>query len=168
MIKIIGEPSFRLIIYGDGDMAEEIEKRPVSEGGVNGWEFTINPGSRIVDRYSLKLEDLDKLGYVKKWYAESVVSILNDGVIGGRILIKTNFDGEETNLGREEIEKNMKIDTQQKVIKSLQASNAYLNDLYMKASARQKMHIKESADMINIARTAAKKEKEEEEDGENE
>lgn len=147
-------------------MAEEIEKRPKVEDGINGWEFTINPGSRIMDRYNLKREDLDEFGHMKKWYPESVISVLNDGVIGGRILIKTNFDGEETPLCNEEITKNMKIDTQQKIIKGLQASNAYLNDLYMKASARQKMHIKESADMINIARTAARREKEEEEESE--
>ena len=51
---MIPEPKFRLIIFGDGEVAEEIDKSPEEEEGVMGWKYIINPSEKLVKNYNLE------------------------------------------------------------------------------------------------------------------
>ena len=153
-------PSRRWIWFGDGAWCQEVWKKPKqSEDGVDGWEFVINPSERVIRQYKLKIgEQLDANGFIKKWYPDTVVRILDDSVSSGRIFIKTTFDGSPTNISNEVAYYTTQIEGQKKHIKILKAENAKVYEMFKKATSKQLAHISDAARMINKAREAAKKE----------
>ena len=164
---MIPEPRFRLIIFGDGDVAEEIDKYPEEDDGIMGWWIIINPSDKLEKKYNLK-EKEDENGFVMKWYPEKDIDILNDSVVFGKILIDTTFDGGDNPHNRRNRRLKEQIEGLEEENQILRSRNAYLNEEMRIMARSTDEHIRYSAEMIKTARSAAKKEKEEEEEKETE
>jgi len=153
---MIPEPKFRLIIFGDGEVAEEIDKSPEEDEGVMGWEYIINPSEKLVKRYNLK-DEMDENGFVRKWYKNTDIDTLNDSVVSGRILIDVTFDGKQNPHSRKHITLKEQLNGMEEENHILILHNAHLNEKMRTMARNTNEYIKNSADMIITARSAAKK-----------
>src|SRR3990167_10634546 len=96
------EARYPFIWFGDGHWAQLRKKIEYqNEEGILGWLMIINPSREIIDEYSLKREDMDDFGFVRRWFPRSSVKILRDDPVTGRALVKTDFNGQDTALSRE-------------------------------------------------------------------
>jgi len=154
---MIPEPKFRLIIFGDGEVAEEIDKSPEEEEGVMGWKYIINPSEKLVKNYNLR-DEMDENGFVEKWYKESDIDSLNDSVVSGRILIDVTFDGKQTPHSRRNIKLKVQLNGLEEENHILVLHNAFLSEKMRTMARNTDAYIKDNAEMIITARSAAKKE----------
>ena len=159
---MIPEPRFRLIIFGDGDVAEEIDKYPEEIDGTMGWNIIMNPSDKLEKKYNLK-EDEDENGFIIKWYKETDIDVLNDGVVAGRVMIDTTFDGKDCSHSRRNITLKNQLNGLQEQNHILTSENASLKELMRTMSRSTDEYIAGVAEMIIKARSAAKQDKEEEE-----
>ena len=122
------QPRWPWVLFGDGDFAQLrrwFQKE--DPNGVQGCAILMRPSQEIVNKYSLKVgDDLDEWGLICCWYPETKVKILSNDPITGRILVTTNFKGQPTNLSREQFDLTNKIESQQKMIRTLESGKAYL------------------------------------------
>ena len=153
---MIPEPKFRLIIFGDGEVAEEIDKSPEEEEGVMGWKYIINPSEKLVKNYNLR-DEMDENGFVEKWYKESDIDSLNDSVVSGRILIDVTFDGKQTPHSRRNIKLKVQLNGLEEENHILVLHNAFLSEKMRTMARNTDAYIKDNAEMIITARSAAKK-----------
>lgn len=147
------EPEFPFLNYGDGNMAQLRQKYEMqNEDGVVGWLMVINPSRAIIADYNLRSDDFDEFGFVKRWYPKTVVRILRDDPVMGRVLIKTDFDGHDTSLSREVAEFSEGIQSREKIINALKASNArYAKELKQSLSQLREYWM-ENASLLEAAR----------------
>ena len=153
---MIPEPKFRLIIFGDGEVAEEIDKNPVEDDGFMGWEYIINPSEKLVKNYNLR-DEMDENGFVRRWYKESDIDSLNDSVVSGRILIDVTFDGKQTPHSRSNIKLKVQLNGLEEENHILVLHNAFLSEKMRTMARNTDAYIKDNAEMIITARSAAKK-----------
>ena len=116
------EPKREEAWFGDGNWCQIIKKkRHAGVDGTPGWLFILKPSSKAVTWYNLKIGDeLDKAyGFLRRWYPEKEVIILNDDRAYGRTLIKTDVFGNTTNLSREMESMTSYIDSLEKTLNSL-------------------------------------------------
>ena len=164
----VPEAEFRFIWYGSGDWAQEIDKtEKVGDDGRDGFEFIINPGRKISQKYNLKLgQELDaNTGLMKRWYPKSHVFILNDSQVSGRVLIGTDFLGRDTSFSRKEAYFTEQIDDLQKQVRILKAEKARWMEELFRSQALTRIYIEKTSDMILAARKAAKRDQTPEDQG---
>lgn len=144
------EPRWRFVLLGDGHIAQERARREkMGDDGIEGWEFILIPSKEIRTMCGLKFgEDLDDLGRIRKWYPKTKVRVLSEDPVVGRVLVTTNFEGEETGLSRWNIEKDIIIENQQKQIKTLKEACAGLQEDLKHALTQRAAYARQVAELI--------------------
>lgn len=144
------EPRWKFVLYGDGHIAQERARREkMGDDGIEGWELILIPSKEIRTMYGLKYgDDLDDNGRIRKWYPKTKVRVLSEDPVVGRVLVTTNFEGEDTALSRWQAEKDIIIENQQKQIKTLKEAAAGLQEDLKHALTQRTAYARQIAELI--------------------
>lgn len=154
------EPKREEAWFGDGNWCQIIKKKKHQAiDGSPGWLFLLKPSAKAVTWYNLKIGDqLDKeYGFMRKWYPEKYVIVLNDDRAFGRTLIKTDLFGSMTNLARENEDLITYIETIERTITSLKASLARLHEEYDQLATQTGLKLARDAELLTTVRKGAGK-----------
>lgn len=156
----IPEPKREEAWFGDGNWCQIIKKkRHNGPDDRPGWLFILRPSQKAVNWYNLRVgEELDQTyGFIRRWYPEKDVVILNDDRSFGRTLIKSDLFGDSTNLSRENEELRQYINQLESLVESLKAGAARLQEEYRALSEQTKLKLQQDADMLTTVRKGAGK-----------
>lgn len=154
------EPKREEAWFGDGNWCQIIKKkRHPGLDGAPGWLFLLKPSTKAINWYNLKVGDeLDtNYGFMRRWYPENSVVILNDDRAFGRTLVKTDLFGNTTNLSRENEEFTSYIETLEKTINSLKAALARLHEEYDTLATQTALKLQRDAEILTTVRKGAGK-----------
>ena len=121
----------------------------------------MNPSDKLVEKYNLK-EEMDENGFVIRWYPEKDMDILNDSVVNGKTMIDTTFNRGDCPHNRRLIKFKEQIKGLEEENHILISETAYYKEKMREMSRNVDEYMKNNAAMILTARSAAKKEREEE------
>ena len=143
--------------FGDGNTALVLRRRKtIKEDGITYWEFFFAPTRRLIGMYNLKDEINPVDGSIRREYAEVEVEVVDENPNHLRIWVFADFEGGPTPVGRRDEEKDMQILNLQKKNSALQLECSELQSL-LKKRAVPELYIKQAANAIREARTAAAK-----------
>jgi hypothetical protein len=154
------EPKREEAWFGDGNWCQIIKKkRHPGPSNEPGWLFILKPSTKAVTWYGLKIGDeLDKqYGFLRRWYPDREVIVLNDDRAYGRTFIKTDLFGEPTNMSRENEDLKSYIQTLERTVTSLKASLARLHEEYDSLATQTALKLQRDAEILTTVRKGAGK-----------
>lgn len=147
-------PTYDEVVFGDGSMAQIINRRRIVKEGIEGFDFILNPSREIVEHFGLKygVELHPVLGYVKKWYPRVAVIRPEAKFPTQRWLVTTDFEGNETSWSRKHIEDTELIKDLQREIQILRMEKARVYKSLEMATSQQVQSMKWQTEIIKEAR----------------
>jgi len=150
-------PTYDEVVFGDGSMAQIINRRRIDKEGIEGFEFILNPSREIVEHFGLKygVELHPIYGYIKKWYPKTSVIRPESKFPTPRWLITTDFDGNETNWSRKHVEDTELIKDLQRENQILRMEKARVFKNFELVTSQQVQAMKWNTEIIKEARRAS-------------
>jgi len=132
------EPRWPFILYGDGTLVQFRQKVfQKNEEGIHGWRFYIYPSDTVVRKYNIKQSQLlSQTGLMMQWYPASVVKVLSDDPITGKVFVMTDFLGNPTPFSQENDADRKIIESQQRQIHSMDSEVERLHQEMKKITSR--------------------------------
>lgn len=143
------EPRYPIVWFGDGHWAQlrnRIEMKNAT--GILGWMMILNPTRELISEYNIQQKDLDEFGFIHRWYPSTIVTVLREDPVSGRIFIATDFEGNETPMTRKQADYLETMKNQEGLIATLRAGNARLTQELNLMVTQPKLWLKTAADII--------------------
>jgi len=138
------------VVFGDGNMIQYTQKYLRNIEGVNVWIFKFWLNDELIDMYGLSEGDgdFDRDKCTVKFYPKSIVKILKDVPGKSRVLIKSDYFGDETPLSLESMEKDQELEMYEKLVLGLKTQVARLNQELLEKNNNMELNMANNVRMI--------------------